>query len=473
MTLTLDKTGPTTTGLSLLPNPSSGAEIVTLTAAGNDTASGNSNVTAAEYTVDGGAAVAMDVEGAVSPITNFTADIPAGLSQGDHVVSVRSQDAFGNWGAPVSISLHVVDTVAPITSNVSASPNPNNGSTPFNTSIPAVRVTADFSDMGRGNSNIVAAEGFIDTVGTTGTGFVFIANDGLFDVPAESGYSDIPLAVVGALANGDHSIYVHAKDAAGNWGAMASTVLVIDKTGPSTSGVILTPTASNNTAVGVSATANDVATGNSNIAGGELFINAAGANGTGIAMTASAASPSTTINGTIPASVVAGLSTGNRTVYVHARDAAGNWGGFAQATLLIDRTPPSFSSITLNPNSISQGTATINLTVNGASDGGGGSGVVGGEYWFGATNITAGTGTAFSGLSNIPIPTASLATGIYTVRVRIRDLAGNWSAGNNGVRTATLTRSPVQSRTPSSQTALIRGRPRGVGPALRPLTLRG
>ena len=39
----------------------------------------------------------------------------------------------------------------------------------------------------------------------------------------------------------------------------------------------------------------------------------------------------------------------------------------------------------------------MNLTVNGASDGASGSGVAGGEFWFGTTNITAGTGTQFNG----------------------------------------------------------------------------
>ena len=229
ITLNLDKAGPTTSGLSLTPNPSSGAVSVALTATGNDTATGNSNVTAAEYWVDGGAHTAMTLVGVASPISSFSATIPAGLSMGAHVVSVRSQDAFGNWGAVATITLQVTDTAAPTTSNVQASPNPNNGSQPYNTSVPAVRVTADFSDVATGGSNIAAAEGFLDTVGTTGTGFVFIASDGSFNSPTESGYGDIPLAVIGALSNGNHTISVHAKDAAGNWSTFATTILVINK----------------------------------------------------------------------------------------------------------------------------------------------------------------------------------------------------------------------------------------------------
>jgi FtsP/CotA-like multicopper oxidase with cupredoxin domain len=244
VTLNLDKTGPTSTGLSLTPNPSSGAESVTLTATGDDTASGGSNVTAAEYWVDGGAHTAMTiVAGADAPIRSFTATIPAGLSMGSHVVSVRSQDAFGNWGAVATINLMVGDTAVPTTSNVVAAPNPANGLVGYNTSVLAVRVFADFSDVATGGSNIVAAEGFIDTVGATGTGFVFIATDGGFNSPTESGYGDIPLASVRALSDGNHTIYVHAKDASGNWGnpSAATTVLIVDKTGPTFGPITVSP----------------------------------------------------------------------------------------------------------------------------------------------------------------------------------------------------------------------------------------
>jgi hypothetical protein len=243
--LTLDKTGPATTGLSLNPNPSTGTEPVDLTATGDDTATGGSNVTAAEYWVDTDPPTAMTiVAGADAPVRDFTFTIPAGLSMGAHVVSVRSQDAFGNWGDVATIDLVVGDTSAPTTSNVLADPNPTNGLVGYNTSVLAVRVFADFSDVGTGDSNIVAAEGFIDAVGSTGTGFVFIASDGGFNSPSESGYGDIPLASVSALSDGEHTIYVHAKDSSNNWGdaSAASVILTVDKTGPTFNSVVISPT---------------------------------------------------------------------------------------------------------------------------------------------------------------------------------------------------------------------------------------
>jgi len=95
--------------------------------------------------------------------------------------------------------------------------------------VQAVSCHGDFSDVATGGSNITAAEGFLDTVGTTGTGFVFVATDGSFNSPSETGLRGYPLAVIRALSNGNHTISVHAKDAAGNWGAMSTTILVINK----------------------------------------------------------------------------------------------------------------------------------------------------------------------------------------------------------------------------------------------------
>jgi hypothetical protein len=290
-------------------------------------------------------------------------------------------------------------------------------------------------------SKVVTGEAFIDTVGALGTGVVMVPADGVFNSVSEVGYADIPLATVSGLANGNHTIFVRGKDAAGNWGPTSTTTLVVDRLAPSMSGLALAPVASNNTAVAVSATASDVATGNSNIGGGEYFIDTVGAVGTGAGMAVSAAAPSATVSATIPAAVITGLAAGNHSVYVRAKDALGNWSTTVRATLLIDRTAPTFTSISLSPTSIPVATASVSLTVNGATDptaGGLASGVAGGEYWIGTTNITAGTGTAFTGLT-ATVATGTLPAGAYTVRVRIRDAAGNWSAGNNGVRTASLT----------------------------------
>jgi len=331
ITLNLDKTGPATSALSLSPNPTRGNVNVALSASASDTASGGSNIAAGEYTIDGGAAQSMAVNPSGAQVASLTATIPAAtvnaLSEGTHIVSVRSHDSLGNWGALATINL-VVDKTGPGTSNIVAVPNPTNGAIGFNSSTPAVRVTATFADA---LSNVSAGEGFIDTVGANGTGIVFLPSDGQFNNQTENGYVNIPLTTINALPVGNHTIYVHGKDAAGNWGATSSIVILIDK------------------------------------------------------------------------------------------------------------AAPTFASISLAPNP-TNGAPTVTLTVNGAADTGG-AGVAGGEYWICPTTCTSpapGFGTQFSG-TTASIPVSSLATGSYTVSARIRDAAGNWSTGTNGIRSATLT----------------------------------
>lgn len=446
--LVLDKTGPSVSGLVATPNPSQGVSNVTISGTANDSASGNSNVTAAEYFIDvlgaNGTGTTM-TRNQTSPIVSLTATISAatmsGLSEGSHWVYAHSQDAYGNWGAFASLQLKV-DKSGPATSAVQLRPNPNNGMLPYAPSFQSVRLDATFSEPGSGpiTSTVANAEFFIDTVGANGTGILLTPNDGSFNSASENGYAYIPLITVKALSEGSHIISVHARDAVGNWGPFVTATLSIDKTPPTVGSLSLTPSATNSSAVALSAPANDTATGNSNIAAGEYFIDTAGATGTGAAMTATAASPSTSITATIPAGTVAALTPGNHTIYARAKDAAGNWSGTTSAVLFIDRTAPTFTSITLTPNAIPTGTASINLAVNGATDplvSGLASGVAGGEYWFGVINPAPGGGTAFSGLS-VSIPTSSLTPGTYTIRVRIRDAAGNWSTGVGGIRSATL-----------------------------------
>ena len=446
-TLTVDHDGPSISLMTLVPNPSNGSANVGLHATASDVATGGGNIVAAEYSIDG---VTVPTPAAippalpVPPITvNYalpTASLDAtilaakvnSLLDGPHAIAVRAQDSRGNWGAWVSINL-VVDKTGPAISGLSANPAATNGVVGYNSSVPAVRIFATAID---GVSNVVGLEGFIDTPApVSGTGFVFFPADTGFDSKTESALADIPLTTVLGLTSGSHTISVHGKDASGNWGPLLSTTLAVDRQAPTVSAPVLSPAATNNSAVTISASATDALTGNLNIAGGEYFVGTLGTNGTGTPMTAASALPTTTISGTLSAANVTGLTPGLHAIYIHARDSAGNWSATVTINLLIDRTAPTFTGITVVPNSILNGTASTTMTVVGASDGAGGSGVTGGEYWFDTASITAGTGTAFTGLS-APISTATLTSAVHTVRVRIRDAAGNWSTS---VQSAPLT----------------------------------
>jgi len=248
-------------------------------------------------------------------------------------VSVRSQDSLGNWGALATINL-VVDQTGPTTSNVSAAPNPNNGALPFNSSTPAVRVTGTFTDT---LSNISAGEGFIDAVGVNGTGFIFLPTDGSFNSLSENGYVDIPLTTIGALSNGNHTIYVHGRDAAGNWGATSTTILVIDKTVPTITSVTLNPNtiAIGTASVKLNVVADDTGTG---VSGGQYWID-------GTATPPATATAFTGTTATINTGVLAG---GIHTVYVRVQDAATNWSAVSSATLTVIQAVNDTSTITAN-----------------------------------------------------------------------------------------------------------------------------
>lgn len=332
--LNVDNAGPATSGLSLVPAVSNGTGTVTLNASGNDASTGGGNVIGGDYTVDGGSPGTLVPNGPVAVATALTATIPVGsLSEGAHVVSVTSTDALGNVSAlPATINL-IVDRTGPVATpgTTTAAKNPTNGVIGVSSGVPAVRITSTFTDgsLTTAGSNIAGAEGFIDVLGANGAGFVFTPSDGVWGPRVSIGanqdtvFADIPLATVAALSNGDHTIFVHAKDAAGNWGAAVSIVLLVDKTAPT-------------------------------------------------------------------------------------------------------------FTVSLAPSSVQSGTASVTLNLTG-SDNAGGSGIAGGEYWFGTASITAGTGTAFTGMAP-SIPVSALTPGTYTIQARLRDVAGNWSV----VQSATL-----------------------------------
>lgn len=320
----VDTSGPLTSGLTLTPNPSSGTVAVALHGTGNDTTTGGSNITAAEYFIGtpglNGTGKPMTVNVAAT-IASLDATLPAPVAAG--VVSVHSQDALGLWGPFATITLNVVAS-GPVTSLVSADKNPNNGSLPLNSSQPVVRVTATMTSVG---STVAGAEGFIDTppASVNVRGFPFVPKDGAWNSTTEVGTSDIPLATINALSAGNHTIYVRGKDAAGNWGVTSTVVILIDK------------------------------------------------------------------------------------------------------------TAPTFTGISIAPSTVSA-TASVMMAVNGAADpllAGLASGVAGGEYWIGPTAPAPGGGTPFTGLTP-SVPVGALAKGTYTIGARIRDLAGNWSATTHG-----------------------------------------
>ena len=124
-------------------------------------------------------------------------------------------------------------------------------------------MTATISDATTGDSNVVAAEFFID-IGV-GTGHFFIGQAGTTGygtaiiVSSPSPTVSVPVVisstVFGKLKLGNHTLYIHGKDAAGNWGNLMSVVF----TKNAQAAVKALPTAATYSAVAGSPASNPIA----------------------------------------------------------------------------------------------------------------------------------------------------------------------------------------------------------------------
>jgi hypothetical protein len=280
-----------------------------------------------------------------SPITAMTYTLPAtsfaGLVEGVHFIDVSAQDALGNWGVSGTITL-TLDQTGPAAPAPTLSPNDLNlsGAPP----VTHVRLEAVVEDeLAAGVQSALAnAEGFVGNQGADGTGFAVFAKDGLFDETSEEVYFDIPIANFLYLAQGDHSVWLHGLDRAGNWGAFGSATVSIDRgvtsdtVGPNVSALNVSPNPTEGAATATltgSAVDADLV---SNILEAEYYLNRNQAEGLGVPLFA--------VDGAFdsPAEQVTRiLNVGlwrNRTwtVYVRAQDVAGNWGPSGTVSVIVN-----------------------------------------------------------------------------------------------------------------------------------------
>ena len=258
---------------------------------------------------------------AITTIPAATADNSRfALYEASALLSNNGSQSFGGMLTFLEIAgaSNPNDIQGPATSGLTLSPNPTNGSV-------NVTLNATVSDVGRGGAVVQAAEFCIDAVGVSCSPLDPV--DAAFDSDTESVQGILSAASLGALSGGNHTLYVRGQDAVGNWGSYNTIVLVLDKQGPATTGITLNPAASSGLAsVALHATANDAATGNSDIATAEYFIDVIGATGSGSALAVNAPSSIASLDGTLPAAVMNTLAAGDHTVYVHSQDTQGNWG---------------------------------------------------------------------------------------------------------------------------------------------------
>ncbi len=293
---------------------------------------------------------------------------PSSLTEGVHTLFLQERDSSGNWSKTASWAI-IIDLTAPTSPRVS-------GTTPTNNTRP----TWTWNGSGlegtvfrfKLDSDKFSSE---DTVETAATSF--------------TPESDLP--------EGNHTLYVQEKDAAGNWSASGSFSINIDITPPqppTVSGV--TPTSSlrpmwnwtpNGGGKGYFRCAIDsnVFTGNHTFTSGLTFI------------------PS------------ADLTEGNHTLYVQEQDSAGNWSKSGFFTTRIDITPPSppvFTSKIYQNN--------LRPTWSWESGGGGS-----GNYRYRLDDDDLGPVSARP-VTSFTSP-ANLTEGPHTLYLQEVDSTGNWS----------------------------------------------
>ncbi len=354
VTFAIPSGGPKVTGMTLLPAVTNGTGSVSLSATGDDSVVG-STVRTMDFTVDGGCPIPvtaasptpcrMTLNNPAGTVVAATATVPAsvlaGLAEGARLVGVRVTDALGLTGTatlPMTLDTHG-PTVT--TSATLDPPGPNNGTLGSPVDLSSIKVQASFTDPPSAgvSSRIVGAEGFIDAPGPNGSGFVFVASDGTFDAlapAAETAYGLIPLSELTGLADGGHTVYVHAKDAAGNWGPAGTATLAVDRTRPVLSALTATQVLGG---VRLAATLGNPGTAASAVVAAEAFVGTTDP-GQGLA------TPLTQLTfplapGPISA-ILPRVPAGSRTVFVRVKDTAGNWSVPVSVTLAV-RTDPLFS----------------------------------------------------------------------------------------------------------------------------------
>src|SRR5665647_227806 len=337
------------------------------------------------------------------------------------------------------------DIVGPVSSNVTATPNPSSGLTD-------VTVTADLSDATTGGSAVTAAELVIDDAVTTGVGYG-TAMSGVFGtVDVSSATGTITTAVMAGLDAGKHHVLVRALDSAGNWGVVGGVIFNLPKTGPQTTNGSADPSPANGTmGVDISATGDDRTAGGT-ITTAEYFLDTApalGTGGTGTTMARNRTAAVVSEDATIPAAAVLALGEGMHHVFVHSKDSLGLWGPPLDISLPVDLTGPGVEAASVGPNPTNgvltdpahPGYLLVSARITDRDSGGGLQNAVSDAEGFLDPLVavpTGGTGfqlVAVDGAMDaqtenvyglIPISQVKAMTGTHHVFVRGQDAAGNW-----------------------------------------------
>ena len=323
----VDTAAPTIAGITPASAAVNGTADLAFSGSASDV--GGGQVTSVQWALDGGGAQAAALPAGSASTVAFNGLIPAatvaGLTDGNHSITAIGTDDLGNVGLFSSAVPYpfLVDKTPPSSGPVVVTPSPNNGTQGVAYDATSIEVRAPYNDPGASPSGVVSGEGFIGNAGAPGTGFLMVVN-----APTSTIVATVPLSQLVGLPEGPTTISVRAKDKAGNWGAVSTGTLVMNRA-VTVTGLTLTPSpATTVTTVALAGTAN--AGAGQTIAQAEYFIGADPGAGLGTAMTVGP--PGQTVP--ISANIALGSRTvGSYVVSVRARNSAGTWGGVSTITL--------------------------------------------------------------------------------------------------------------------------------------------
>jgi streptogramin lyase len=141
------------------------------------------------------------------------------LTDGLHELFAVSTDGVST---STSAGMEIEIDTGPTAAIATASPSTSDATTTLDATV---------TDSGTGDSDIAAAEYFIDIdpPGSYGTGVSLSAADGTFDEVTEDITGTIDFT---GYDDGMHTVYVHAKDDTDNWGLTTPVIFTLDTTAP-------------------------------------------------------------------------------------------------------------------------------------------------------------------------------------------------------------------------------------------------
>lgn len=253
-----------------------------------------------------------------------------------------------------------LNTLAPLTSNVIASPNPvaNGGN---------VSLTATIDDSSTGSSNIQSAAYRLDS----GAWTPMNAQDGAFDSSTEI----VTAAFTAPSSGGGYTVCVRGTDSASFTSTEECISLVVDVLGPLTSAVAVVPAVvPTGVNVDLTATVDDSTTGGSVIQSAEYSLDG----GVWTAMVAKDGSFDSTSE-VVTASFLSPLTAGAKNVCVRGTDVLTHTGTQSCTILFVDSQGPLTSAVTVVPEKIVGG-ASVSLTATVDDSTTGGSVIQSAEY---------------------------------------------------------------------------------------------